>query len=94
MGGMRSMLNMIPGVSGKIKEEDLDEKAMEKTKAIILSMTPAERRDPDIIKSSRRKRIAKGSGTTVQDVNKLLNQFEQMKTLMKRMKSGRFKLPF
>ncbi|HQC54263.1 MAG TPA: signal recognition particle protein [Clostridia bacterium] len=94
MGGMKGMLNMIPGISGKIREEDLDEKAIEKTKAIILSMTVEERHNPDIIKSSRRKRIAKGSGTTVQDVNKLLNQFEQMKIMMKRMKSGKFKLPF
>lgn len=94
MGGMRSMLNMIPGISGKIKEEDFDDKAMEKTKAIILSMTQEERRNPDIIKASRRRRIAKGSGVTVQEVNKLLNQFDQMKTMIKRMNSRKFKMPF
>ena len=90
------MLGMIPGLSGKLKGAslDIDEKQIEKTKAIILSMTPKERRNPSILNGSRRKRIAKGSGSTVQEVNKLMNQFEQSKQMMKRFASGKGKLPF
>ena len=62
--------------------------------AIVLSMTPKERRNPDIIKASRKTRIAKGSGTSVQEVNKLLQQFEQMKKMMKQFSNGNLKLPF
>ena len=62
--------------------------------AIILSMTPQERKHPDIIKASRKTRIAKGSGTSVQEVNRLLQQFDQMKKMMKQMSNGNFKLPF
>jgi signal recognition particle subunit SRP54 len=96
MGGLKSMLGMIPGLSGKLKGAslDIDEKQIEKTKAIILSMTPKERRNPSILNGSRRKRIAKGSGSTVQEVNKLMNQFEQSKQMMKRFASGKGKLPF
>jgi signal recognition particle subunit SRP54 len=95
MGNMQEMLAMIPGLSGKLKGADLnvDEKQIEKTKAIILSMTRKEKAYPEIIKGSRRKRIANGSGTTVQDVNRLLNQFEQTKDMMKKMSSGK-RLPF
>ena len=67
---------------------------MKRTEAIVLSMTPEERRDPSILKASRKKRIADGSGTTVTDVNKLLNQFEEMKKMMKMMGNGNFKMPF
>ncbi len=93
MGGAGAILSMMPGVGGKIKEEDIDEKALERTKAIILSMTKKERVNPAIINSSRKKRIAAGSGTSVQEVNQLLNKFEQMKTLMKQLK-GKKRLPF
>ena len=97
MGGAGAMLSMLPG-AGKLKvnESDLDEKKLERTKAIILSMTKAERDNPSIIDSKRKRRIASGSGTSVQDVNQLLKQFEQTKLLMKQLKGGRgkFRLPF
>ncbi len=85
MGGIKSMLEMIPGMSGK--DIDVDENAMKKPEAIIRSMTPRERRNPSLLNASRRKRIAAGSGTTVQDVNQLIRQFEQAKDMMKRMTS-------
>ena len=77
MGSMKDMLNMIPGLSGKLKGQDLDidEKQIDRIKAIIKSMTPEERENPQIIKGSRRKRIANGSGTSIQEVNSLLKQF-------------------
>ena len=83
MGGLRSMIGMLPGMSGK--EIDVDDNAMKKPEAIIRSMTPKERRDPSILNASRRKRIAAGSGTTVQDVNTLIRQFEQAQQMMKQM---------
>ncbi len=91
MGNLADLVSMIPGMSGlKISEKDIDESKIERFKAIIRSMTKQEREKPDIIKSSRRKRIADGSGTTIQDVNQLLKQFEQTKEMMKRMKNGGF----
>lgn len=89
MGSIKDILGMIPGLSGKIKNLDIDEGQIEVNKAIIQSMTPQERRNPDIIKASRRQRIAKGSGTSVQQVNQLLKQFEQSKELMKQMRGGK-----
>ena len=90
MGGAQALLAMMPGSVGKkIRPEDIDEKKMDRTKAIILSMTPRERTEPSIINASRKKRIAAGSGTTVQEINQLLKQFEQTKQLMKQFKSGR-----
>ena len=83
MGGLRSMLDMIPGLSGKNIE--VDENAMKKPEAIIRSMTPKERKNPGILNASRRKRIAAGSGTTVQDVNLLIRQFDQARQMMKQM---------
>ena len=83
MGGLRSMISMLPGMSGK--DIDVDDNAMKKPEAIIRSMTPKERRDPSILNASRRKRIAAGSGTTVQDVNTLIRQFEQAQQMMKQM---------
>ena len=84
MGNINQLIGMIPGVKpGALKDAELDEKYMAKIEAIILSMTPKERLYPDIINGSRRKRIANGSGTTVEDVNKLLKQFDQMKKTMK-----------
>lgn len=94
MGSMKDILAMIPGIGGKIKNLDIDEKQILVNKAIIQSMTPQERKNPDIIKSSRRQRIAKGSGTSVQQVNQLLRQFEQSKEMMKQLKSGKLKNMF
>ena len=96
MGGASALMGMLPGSKLKIKESDLDEKTMERTRAIILSMTPKERDNPQIINSSRKRRIAQGSGTTVQEINQLLKQFEQTKALMKQFKNGKGKmrLPF
>lgn len=85
MGSIHSLLKMIPGVAGKVKEEDIDEKKMPRTKAIISSMTPKEREKPSIIDAKRKRRIAAGSGTKVEDVNQLLRQFEQMQKMMKQM---------
>ena len=91
MGGIKDILSMLPGMGSKIKirEEDIDEKKLLTMKAIIQSMTMKERENPSIINSSRKTRIANGSGTTVQDVNKLLKQFEQSKLMMKQMKNNK-----
>ena len=94
MGGAQALLAMMPGVGGKVKAEDIDEKKIERTKAIIQSMTQKERVEPAIINSSRKKRIAAGSGTSVQEINQLLKQFEQTKQLMKQLRSGKRRLPF
>ncbi|MBQ8555786.1 MAG: signal recognition particle protein [Clostridia bacterium] len=83
MGGIKSVMEMIPGMSGK--DIEVDENAMKKPEAIIRSMTKKERRNPGILNASRRKRIAAGSGTTVQDVNQLIRNFEQAKNMMKQM---------
>lgn len=84
MGGVEQMLGMMPGMNaGALKDVKIDEKAMAHMEAIIRSMTMEERVNPEIINSSRKQRIAKGSGTSVEEVNKLLRQFEQMKKLMK-----------
>ncbi len=88
MGNIRSLLNMIPGVAGKVKDEDIDEKKMPHTKAIITSMTKREREKPSIIDAKRKRRIAAGSGTSVEEVNQLLRQFEQMQKMMKQMGFG------
>ena len=80
---------MLPGMSGK--DIDVDDNAMKKPEAIIRSMTPKERKNPSILNASRRKRIAAGSGTTVQDVNTLIRQFEQAQQMMKQMMNGRGK---
>jgi len=89
MGGLRSMISKLPGMSGK--DIDIDENAMKKPEAIIRSMTRQERRDPSVLNASRRKRIAAGSGTTVQDVNQLIRQFEQAQQMMKQMLNARGK---
>lgn len=88
MGNIHSLLNMIPGVAGKVKEEDIDDRKMPRTKAIISSMTPKEREKPSIIDAKRKRRIAAGSGTKVEDVNQLLRQFEQMQKMMKQFGFG------
>ena len=89
MGGLKAVLSMMPGVSGKMKqlENMIDDKMLEKNKAIIQSMTAKERQNPDIINGSRRQRIAKGAGVTVNDVNTLLKQFNQSKEMMKMLKN-------
>ena len=87
MGGIRSMLGMLPGLSGK--DIDVDDDAMKKPEAIIRSMTPKERRNPGILNASRRKRIAAGSGTTVQDVNTLIRQFDQARQMMKQFQGAK-----
>lgn len=91
MGNINDILGMIPGLSGKLKGATVDEKEMERNKAIIQSMTAKERQNPDIIKGSQKKRIAEGSGTQIQDVNRLLKSFEQSKTMMKQLKNGGMK---
>ncbi len=83
MGSMKSILSMLPGVGDKIKDADIDEKQLDRIEAMITSMTRAEREKPSIINPSRKKRIAAGSGTKVEDVNRLLKQFEQMQKMMK-----------
>lgn len=89
MGSMEEILGMIPGMSGKLGNINIDEKAMGRTKAIIQAMTPKERSNPDILNASRRRRIARGSGTTIQDVNRLMNQFETSRKMMKQMTGGK-----
>ena len=90
MGGLADILSMMPGMNrAKINPKDLDESKLDGIKAIIYSMTPRERRDPSIINSSRKIRIAKGAGKEVQDVNRLLKQFEQTKQMMKQMKNNK-----
>ncbi len=83
MGSIKDILGMIPGMSAQIQDADIDEKQMVYVEAIITSMTKAERRNPDIINGSRKKRIAEGSGRSVQEVNRLLKQFKEMKVMMK-----------
>ena len=95
LGPLESLIKMIPGAKKMgLNNVKIDPKQMAHIEAIILSMTPGERRNPDIIKASRKTRIAKGCGLSVQEVNKLLTQFEQMKKMMKQMKNGNFKMPF
>ena len=102
MGNIDQLLGMMPGVKpGALKNAEIDERQLDRIEAIILSMTRDERVRPEIINGSRRKRIAAGSGTTVEDVNKLLRQFDQMKKMMKqftgkgmRRMLGGMKMPF
>lgn len=91
MGNINDLIGMIPGLSNKLKGVSIDEKELDRNKAIIQSMTKKERRNPDLIKGSQKKRIAEGSGTQIQDVNRLLKQFEQSKMMMKQMKGGNLK---
>lgn len=85
MGNMKDMLGMIPGLGSKIKDIDIDDNSFKGIEAMIDSMTPAERENPDLIDGSRKKRIAKGSGKDIQEVNNFMKQFEQMKGMMKNM---------
>ncbi len=95
MGPLENLLKLIPGASKMgLNNINIDPKMLAKTEAIVLSMTPEERRNPDILKASRKIRISKGSATSVEEVNRLLKQFEQMKIMMKRMNNGKMKMPF
>ncbi len=90
MGPLKSILEKLPGVGKQLKDVDIDDRIMDRTFSIILSMTPEERKKPNIINPSRKKRIATGSGVKVEDVNKLLKQFEQMQKVMKKF-GGKFR---
>lgn len=92
LGSMKSILGMLPGVSDKIKDADIDESQLGRIEAMITSMTKAERAKPSIINPSRKRRIAKGSGTRVEDVNRLLKQFDQMQQLMKKFTGSKSKM--
>ena len=101
MGGIGDMLSMLPGMGNQLKNVEIDEKQMNRPKSIILSMTPEERSNPDIINPSRKRRIACGAGVDISEVNRLLKQFEQMRKMMKQMggmmggkRRGRFRMPF
>ncbi|MDO5022985.1 MAG: signal recognition particle protein [Eubacteriales bacterium] len=101
MGPLQNVLNMLPGVGSKLKNIEVDDNALKKPEAIIRSMTPLERKKPSVLNASRRKRIAKGAGVSVQDVNQLMRQFTQMQSMFKQMsgKHGRramrnLKMPF
>ena len=104
MGSMEQIMGMIPGIKpSQMQDAKIDEKLMARTEAIIKSMTKQEREKPEIINANRKKRIAAGSGTTVEDVNKLLRQFEQIRKMMKQLsgmnpkkmgKLGKMKIPF
>ena len=94
MGNLADLVSMIPGAGSKFKVGDVDEAKLKKYKAIIQSMTKRERLNPDLIKAGNRKRIATGSGTTIQDVNGLMKQFEQTKQMMKGMNNGKLQKMF
>ncbi len=100
MGPLQNVLGMLPGVGAKLKDVQVDDNALKKPEAIIRSMTKRERRNPEILNASRRKRIAAGSGTTVQDVNALIRQFDQARQMMKQVMNmkkggkGRMRMPF
>ena len=91
LGPLENLLKLVPGASKMgLNNVNIDPKVMARTEAIVLSMTKEERRNPDIIKASRKQRIANGCGQKVEDVNRLLKQFDQMKVMMKQMKNMKF----
>ena len=94
LGPLENLIKMIPGVPKELKDVKVDPKDMAHIEAIILSMTPYERRHPEVLKTTRKQRIAKGSSRSVEEVNRLLKQFEEMKKVMKLMKNGNMKMPF
>ena len=89
MGNIKDLMSMIPGIGKAVKDMDIDDNAFKNVEAIIHSMTPKERENPDIINASRRERIARGSGTTLQEVNRLMKQFEQIRKTMKTVAGGK-----
>ena len=95
LGPLENILKLLPGAKKMgLNNVSIDPKMFARIEAIILSMTKKERKHPEIIKASRKERVAKGSGTSVQEVNKLLKQFEDMKKMMKQMSNGNMKFPF
>ena len=95
LGPLENIIKMLPGARKMgLNNINIDPKQLARVEAIILSMTPEERRKPEILKASRKQRIAKGSGTSVEEVNRLLKQFEQMKIMMKQFSNNNFKMPF
>ena len=94
LGPLENLIKMIPGISKELKSVKIDPKDMAHIEAIILSMTPYERTHPEVLKATRKQRIAKGSARSVEEVNRLLKQFEQMKSMMKGLKNGKMKMPF
>ena len=95
LGPLENILKLLPGArKAGLNNINIDPKVMARVEAIVLSMTMEERKHPEIIKANRKQRIAKGSGTSVQEVNKLLEQFEQMKKMMKQFSNGNMKMPF
>ena len=95
LGPLKNVLGMLPGINPAIlKTAKVDDKRLKHVEAIVLSMTPAERADPDVMNGSRRMRIAKGSGRSIQEVNQLLTQFKQMQKMMKVAGKPGGKLPF
>jgi signal recognition particle subunit SRP54 len=93
MGNLKELASMIPGVGKAIKDIDIDDNAFKSIEAIIYSMTPQERSNPALLNGSRRTRIAKGSGTNIQDVNRLLKQFEETRKMMKMITGGNKTIP-
>ena len=89
MGSMKDLIGMLPGAGKALKDVDIDDDAFKGIEAIIQSMTPSERTEPKSINTSRKKRIAKGSGTSIQEVNALMKQFNQMSKMMKMMQGGK-----
>lgn len=89
MGSFKKILSMLPGIPKEVRDADIDEKQIDRINAIVTSMTKRERRNPKILNASRRKRIAAGSGNKVEDINRFMNQFEQMQKMMKKMTSGK-----
>ena len=91
MGNVKGLVAMIPGMGNAIKDADISNDSFKPIEAAILSMTPKERENPDLIDGSRRRRIAKGSGNSIQEVNNLLKQFDQMRKMMKKMNKASLK---
>ena len=94
MGSFSSILKMIPGLGSKMKDIQVDDKEFLRIESMICSMTKEERRNPKILNGQRRLRIAKGSGTTVEQLNKFMKSFEMTQKMMKQMKNGNVKMPF
>ena len=93
MGNVKDLLGMLPGVGSQIKDLDIDDNSFKGIESIIQSMTPKERAFPEILNASRKQRIVRGSGKSIQDINKLLAQFEQMRKMMKVMNNSKGKMP-
>ena len=95
LGPLENILKMLPGARNMgLNQININPKDMAHIEAIVLSMTPYERKHPEVLKATRKQRIAKGSGRSVEEVNRLLKQFEEMKKMMKMMSNGNFKMPF